>query len=83
MFCRMLSAMLTQPMSVESTRSIPESMSPGHSCGGFNASGYCYVLGKPRVDSASLMHPSNDLETRPTLSSSSKLTILGRLIDLR
>ena len=72
-----------QLMSLESTRSIPENISPDRSRGGFNVSGFCCVLDELRADSASLMHPSIDRETRSTPSSSSVLTILGRLIDLR
>ena len=72
-----------QSMSLESIQSIPESMSLDHSCGGFNASGFCCVLDGPRADSASLIHPSIDRETRSTPSSSSELTTLGCLIDLR
>ena len=60
-----------------------QSMSPNRSCGGLNASGFCCVLDELRADSASLMHPSIDRETRSTPSSSSELSILGRLIDLR
>ena len=72
-----------QSASLESTRSIPESISPDRSCGGFNASGFCYTLDEPRVDFTSLMHPFIDRETRSTPSSSSELLIFGRLIDLR
>ena len=72
-----------QSMSLESTRSIPESMSPDRSCGRFNFSGFCCILDEPRADSASLMHPSINRETQSTQSSSSELTILGHLIDLR
>ena len=79
----MLSAMLTQSTSIESTRSIPECMSPNHFCGGFNASGFCRDVDEPMVDSASLMQPSIDRETRFTPSCSSELLILGRLIVLR
>ena len=70
-------------MSVESTQSMPENMSPKRLCRGFDVSGFCCVLDEPRADSASLMHPSIDRETRSTPLSSSELTILGRLIDLR
>ena len=83
LLCIVLLVILMQPMSLESTRSIPESISPDCSCGGFNVSGFCCVFYEPRADSASLMHPSIDRETRSTPSSSSELTILGRLIDLR
>jgi len=72
-----------QSTSVESTRSTPESISPDRSGGGFNASGFCCIFDEPRADSASLMHPSIDHETRSTPSNSSELLILGRLIDLR
>ena len=72
-----------QSASLESTRSITESISPDHSFGGFNASGFCRDVDEPRVDSASLMQPSIDRETRFTPSSSSELLILGRLIVLR
>ena len=75
--------MLFRSMRLESTRSIPESISPDCSCGGFNASGFCCVLDEPRADSVSLMHPSIDRETQSTPMSSSELLILGRLIDLR
>ena len=83
LFCRVPSAILMQSMSVESTRSTPESISLDRSSGGFSASGFCYVFDGPRADSASLMHPSIDRETRSTPSSSSELLILGRLVDLR
>ena len=76
--CFAVSVMLMQSMSLESTRSTPESISPDRSCGGFNASGFCCVFDEPRADSASLMHPSIDRETRSTPSSSSELSILGR-----
>jgi len=72
--------MLMQSMSVESTRSILENISLDRFGGGFNVFVCCCALDEPRADSASLMHPSID---RETLSSSSELTILGRLIDLR
>ena len=72
-----------QLTSVESTRLTPGSISPDCSCGGFNASGFYCVFDEQRADSASLMHPSIDRETRSTPSSSSGLSILGRLIDLR
>ena len=72
-----------QSVSLESTRSIPESISLERSFGGFNASRFCHDADEPRVDSASLMHPSIDHETRSTPSSSSELLIFGRLIDLR
>ena len=72
-----------QSMSVESTQSIPDNILPDRFGGGFNVSGFCGALDGPRADSASLMHPSIDRETRSTLSSSSELTILGHLIDLR
>ena len=80
---RVFSTMLMQSMSVDLTRSILENISPDRSCGGFNVSRLCCALDEPRADSASLMHPSIDRETRSTPSSSSELTILGRLIDLR
>ena len=83
LFCRVLSAILMQSTSIESTRSTPESISHDHSDGGFNASGFCCPLDEPRKDSASLMHPSIGRETRSTPSSSSELLILGRFIDLR
>ena len=67
----------------ESTRSIPENMSRIWECHGFEVSGFLCVLDESRADSASLIHPSIDRETRSTLSSSSELTTLGRLIDLR
>ena len=60
-----------QLASVESTQSIPESILPDRSCGVFNASGFCCGLDELRADSASLMHPSIDRETRSTPSSSS------------
>ena len=72
-----------ESMSLESTQSIPENMLPDRSCGGFNVSEFCWIFYEPKADSASLMHPSIDRETRSTPSSSSELTILGRLIDLR
>ena len=72
-----------QSTSLESTRSTPGSMLPDRSSGGFDASGFCCGLDEPKADSASLMHPSMDRETRSTPSSSSELLILGRLIDLR
>ena len=75
--------MLIQSMSEESTRSILENMSPDLECRGFKGSGLCCILDGPRTDSASLIHPSIDRETRSTPSSSSELTALGRLIDLR
>ena len=73
--------MFMQSISVESTQSIPENISPDRFGGGFNVSGFCYALDEPRAESANLMHPSIDRETRSTPSSSSELTILGRLID--
>ena len=72
-----------QSTSLESTRSVPDSILPYRSCGGFNASGFCCVLDDPRADSANLMHPTIDRETQSTPSSSSKLSIFGRFIDLR
>ena len=72
-----------QSASFESTRSIPESISPDRSYGGFDASRYCCTLDGPRVDSASSMHSSIVHETRSTPSSSSELLIFGRLIILR
>ena len=72
-----------QSTSMESIRSIPESISPDRSCGGFDASGFCCDLDEPRADSVGLMHPSIDRETLSTPLSSSELLILGRLIDLR
>ena len=75
--------MLMQSTSVESTRSIPENMSLDRFDGGFSVSGFCCALDELRADSASLIHPSIDRETRSTLPSSSELTILGRFIDLR
>ena len=83
LFCRVLSAILMQSTSIESTRSTPESISPDCSSGGFNTSGFCCVLDEPRADYAILMHPSIDHETRSTPLNSSELFILGRLIDLR
>ena len=50
---------------------------------GFKASGFCRDADEPRVDSATLMQPLIDRETRFTPSSYSELLILGRLIDLR
>jgi len=82
-FCRVLSAVLMQSMRIESTRSILENISPDHSSGGFNVSRFCCILDEPRADSGSSMHPSIDHDTRSTPLSSSELTILGRLIDLR
>jgi hypothetical protein len=70
-----------QSASLEFTRLIPESISPDHSFGGFNASGF--YRDEPRLDSASLMHPSIDHETQFTPLSSSELLIHGRLIVLR
>ena len=67
----------------ESTRSIPENISPVRECRGCEVFGFFCVLNEPRTDSASLMHPSIDHETQSNPSSSSELTILGRLIDLR
>ena len=64
-----------QLMSLESTRSIPENISPDRSRGGFNVSGFCCVFGEPRADSASLIHPSIDRETRSTPLSSSELDL--------
>ena len=78
LFCRVPSAILMQSTSVESTRSTPDSISPDCSYGGFSASGFCCVFYESREDSASLMHPSIDRETRSTPSSSSELSILGR-----
>ena len=52
-----------QSASLESTRSIPESISPDRSFGGFNASRFCCDVDEPRVDSASLMQPLIDHET--------------------
>ena len=72
-----------QLASIESTRSIPESISPDLFCGGFNTSGFCCDVDKPMADSASLMLPSIDRETRSTPPSSSELLIFGRLSDLR
>ena len=73
-----------QSLSLESTRSIPKSISPDRCFGGFNTSGFCCDVDEPMADSASLMQPSIDRETRSTPSSSSELLmILGRLIDLR
>ena len=72
-----------QSASLESTRSIPESISPDRSFGGFNASGFCRDVDEPMVDSASLMQPYMDRETRYTPSRSSEFFILGRLIVLR
>jgi len=69
-------------INVESTRMIPENMSPDCFSGGFNISGLCRALDGPRVDSASLMHPSINRQTRYTPSSCSELMILGRLVDL-
>ena len=83
LFCRVFSDMLMQSMSLESTQSILESISPDRSCGGFNVSGFYCNFDEPRANSASLMHPSNDHETRSTPSSSCELRILGHLIDLR
>ena len=83
LFCRVFSDMLMQSMSLESTRSIPESISPDCSCGGFNVSGFCCIFDESSADSASLMHPSIDCETRSTSSSSCELTTLRRFIDLR
>ena len=83
MFCRVPSAILMQWVSLESTRSIPESISPARSCGGFSTFGFYCGIDEPRADSASLMHPCIDRETRSTPLSSSKLSIFGRLIDLR
>ena len=73
--------MLMQSMSDESTRSIPENISPDCSGGGFNVSGLYYVLDEPRADSASLIHPSIDRKTLSTPSSSSELAILGRSLN--
>ena len=72
-----------QSMSEESTRSIPENISPIREGRGFKVSGFYCVLDEPRADSASLIHPSIDRETRYTPSSSSELMVLGHLIDLR
>ena len=44
--------------------------------------GVPWVLDELRADSARLMQPSIDRETRSTPSSSSELTTFGRLIDL-
>ena len=75
--------MLMQSMSAESTRSIPENILPDQGHCRFDVSGFCCALDELRADSASLIHPSIDRETRSTLPSSSELTILGRFIDLR
>ena len=73
-----------QSLSLESTQSIPESISPDCSFGGLNTSGFCCGVDEPRAAFASLMQPFIDRETQSTLSSSSELLmILGRLIDLR
>ena len=83
LFCRVLSAMLMQSMSLESTRLIPENMSPDRFHRGFCVSGFCYTLDELRADYASLIHPSIDRETRSTPSRSFELTTLGHLIDMR
>ena len=70
-------------MSEESTRSIPEYMSPVRECRGFEVSGFGCILDEPRADSASLKHLLIDHETRSTLSSSSELKTLGHFVDLR
>ena len=72
-----------QLASLESTRSIPESISPDHSFGWLNTYGFCCDVDEPMVDSASLMHPFIDRETRSTPSSSSELLIFGRFIVFR
>ena len=79
-FCRVPSAILMQSPSLESIQSISESISPDLFCGGFNTSGFCCDVDGPMADSASLMEPFIDHETRSTPTSSSKLLILGRLI---
>ena len=83
MFCRVPSAIAMQRVSLESTRSIPESISPDRFCGGFNTSGFCCDVDEPMADSASLMQPSIDRETRSTPPSSFEFLILGHLIVLR
>jgi len=72
-----------QLASLESTRLIPESISPDLFYGGFNTSGFCCDVDEPRADSVSLMLPFIDHETRSTPSSSSELLIFGRLIVFR